>query len=110
MRVKKVITKLDDAEKIVKKRENAKKRRQQLNANNAIKLHEEIQLNQAKLPQLVSNRNELEQDIVNKTLHKKLAAAKQELKSAEFYIASLMKTRNRSLPKTKKSSVLVLDD
>lgn len=92
------------ADKIEKKRENAKRRRLLMNARNADKLYEEIELNKQKRPELIKERDELEAMIAEKRLHKQLAAKKQELKLIDFYIASLIKTRNRHLPKTKSAA------
>lgn len=92
------------ADKIEKKRENAKRRRLLMNAKNADKLNEEIELNKQKRPELIKERDELEAMIAEKRLHKQLAAKKQELKLIDFYIASLIKTRNRHLPKTKSAA------
>lgn len=93
-----------NSDRIEKKRENAKRRRLLLNAKNAEKFNEEIELNKQKRPELIKERDELEAMIAEKRLHKQLAAKKQELKSIDFYISSLIKTRNRHLPKTKSTA------
>lgn len=87
------------ASKIEKKRENAKKRRLQTNADNAERLTKYIEFNQDILPQIIADRDKLEQMIAQKTLHKQLAEKKREYKSMLVYIGSLTKTRNRNIPK-----------
>ena len=83
-----------------RKRENAKRRRLELNAMNAEKLNTEIENAKQKRPELIKKRDELESQIANKTLQKQLQDTKQELKLLDTYIGSLIKTWRRYLPKT----------
>lgn len=91
------------AEKIEKKRENAKKRRLLMNARTAKEIDAEIEALRQKRPELTRERDELETMIAEKTLQKQLNLKKQEIKFLDFFICSKIKAKNRHLPKTKVS-------